>query len=54
MSEEQKEAAGPIALPTILMSIVVPKDIPLYCFGVDNTITFITPTIVSGSTYNDI
>lgn len=36
-----------MALPTILMSIVVPKDIPLYCFGVDNTTTFITPTIVS-------
>jgi hypothetical protein len=34
-------------VPTILIRVVVPSDIPLYYFGVDNTTTFITPTIVS-------
>ena len=40
-------SAGPIALPTILISVVVASDIPLYSFEVDNTTTFITPTILS-------
>ena len=39
-------SAGPIALPTILISIVVPSEIPVYCFGVASIITFIAPTLV--------
>ena len=39
--------AGPIELPIILKSVVIPRDMPLNCLGVDNIITFIAPTLVS-------
>ena len=39
--------AGPTELPIILISIVVPSDIPVYCFGVASIITFIAPTLVN-------
>jgi len=38
--------AGPIELPTILISIVVPRDIPINSFGVVSIMTFIAPTLV--------
>lgn len=38
--------AGPIAAPTILIRVLMPKDIPLNCLGVDRIITFIAPTLV--------
>ena len=41
--------AGPIELPTILISIVVPSDIPVNCFGVVSIITFMAPTLVKES-----
>src|SRR4030095_2365156 len=38
--------AGPTELPIILISIVVPSEIPVNCFGVVRIITFIAPTLV--------
>ena len=36
-----------LPLPTILMSILVPRDIPMNCFGVESIVTFIAPTFVN-------
>ena len=38
--------AGPIDAPTILIRLLIPKDIPLNCCGVDNIMTFMAPTLV--------
>ncbi len=38
---------GPTALPIILMSMVMPRDMPLFCLGVDSMTTFMAPTFVS-------
>ena len=40
-------SAGPIEAPTILIKLLIPNDIPLYCLGVDRIITFIAPTLVN-------
>jgi hypothetical protein len=39
--------AGPIALPIILRNVVIPRDNPLNCLGVDNMTTFIAQKLVS-------
>jgi len=39
--------AGPIALPIILRSVVIPIDMPLNCLGVTNITTFIAQKLVS-------
>ena len=36
--------AGPIDAPTILIRLVIPKDIPLNCLGVDSIMTFMLLT----------
>ena len=38
--------AGPIELPIILISIFIPKDIPIDCLGVARVTTFIAPTFI--------
>ena len=37
--------AGPIDAPTILIRLLIPKDIPLNCLGVDSIMTFMAPTL---------
>jgi len=39
--------AGLIALPIILRSVVIPRDMPLNCLGVTNMTTFIAQKLVS-------
>jgi hypothetical protein len=41
--------AGPIELPIILIRVLIPKEMPLNCLGVERIITFIAPTLVSDS-----
>jgi hypothetical protein len=38
--------AGPIELPIILISIFIPKEIPIDCLGVTRVTTFIAPTFI--------
>jgi hypothetical protein len=38
--------AGPIELPIILISIFIPKEIPILCLGVARVTTFIAPTFI--------
>ena len=40
-------SAGPTAAPIILISILVPSDIPMNWLGVDSMVTFIAPTFVN-------
>lgn len=47
-------SAGPIAAPMILIRVLIPKDIPLNCLGVDNMITFIAPTLVKDNPVDSI
>jgi hypothetical protein len=35
--------AGPIALPIILTKVAIPREMPVYSFGVASIITFIAP-----------
>ena len=47
-------SAGPIAAPMILIRVLIPRDIPLNCLGVDKIITFIAPTLVKDSPVDSI
>ena len=38
--------AGPIELPIILISIFIPKEIPIPCLGVARVTTFTAPTFI--------
>ena len=38
----------------ILIRVLIPKDMPLNCFGVDKIITFIAPTLVKDNPVDNI
>ena len=41
------QAQDQLTAPMILMRLLIPKDIPVNCLGVDKMITFMAPTLVN-------